>query len=242
VRDEIEHYKDSVSRTALLCIGDEAVAVLQRDSQIQLTELLLCEEVDRIIRRRLRIPTYSNWRRRRLRLVERYRRPEHWNLSPDDALIRVMQPATDGRVLVASPSGEGPPLYLAANGCEVTALDEQEDLVERVLSAANEAGLPVRGYIANLGNWSPDGPLRAVVCTGAAFARLSGSERRRVIEILKGATEDGGVHLVETLVAGDNAISLEELRSGYHGWQVMVDRSGPGAAPTFIARKTGLPA
>jgi hypothetical protein len=205
--------------------------------QLPLTELLLCEEVDRIIRRRLRIPAYATWRRRRGKLVEQYRRPEHWNFSPDDALVRVMHPANNGHVLVAAPSREGPALYLAANGCEVTAVDEEPDMVRRVLSAASAAGLPVRGYVANLGEWSPDVSLRAVVCTDAAFAGLTARERRRVIEILQSATLDGGVHLVETLVAGDNALTLEELRSSYRGWHVSVDNGGTHAPATFIARK-----
>jgi hypothetical protein len=237
VGEEVEHYKESVSRSTLLSLGDAAVTVLQREAQIPLTEMLLCEEVDRIIRGRLRIPTYATWKRRRIRLQEKYRDPQHWNLSPDDALVRVMYPATQGHVLVASPGGEGPALYLAAKGCVVTAVDEEPDLVQRVLSAAGAAGLAVRGYVANLGEWSPDVSLSAVVCTSAALARLSPAERQRVIDILKGATLDGGVHLVETLVAGDNAISMEELRSRYTGWHVVVDSSGPRAVPTLIARK-----
>ncbi len=234
---EIEYYKDSVSRSTLLSIGDEAVGVLAEQLQLPLTELLLCEEVDRIIRRRLRLPAYATWRRRRGKLIEKYRRPEHWNLSPDDALVRVMHPTTEGHVLVASPTQEGAALYLAANGCDVTAVDEAPEMVRRVLSAAGAAGLQVRGYVTNLGEWSPDVSLRAFICTGAAFAGLTARERKRVIEILQGATLDGGVHLVETLVAGENAVSLDELRSSYRGWHVSVDNSDSGSPSAFIARK-----
>jgi len=238
VQEEIEYYKDSVPRSTLLSIGDEAVGVLAEELQLPLTELLLCEEVDRIIRRRLRIPAYATWHRRRGKLVEKYRRPEHWNLSPDDAFVRVMHPTTEGHVLVASAAREGPALYLAANGCEVTAVDEQPEMVRRVLSAAGAAGLAVRGYVINLGEWSPDVSLRAVVCGDAAFAGLAARERKRVIQILQSATLDGGVHLVETLVAGDNAMSIDELRSSYRGWHVSIDRGGSGSPSTFIARKT----
>jgi hypothetical protein len=237
VAEEIEYYKESVPRSTLLSIGDEAVGVLAEQLQLPLTELLLCEEVDRIIRRRLRLPNYNSWRRRRSRLQERYRRPEHWNLSPDAALVRVINPQSDSHVLVASPEREGPALYLAANGCEVTAVDEEPDMVRRVLSAAGAAGLVVRGYVVNLGDWFPDVLLSAVICTAAAFDGLTTRERRRVIEILQSATRDGGVHLVETLVAGGNAVSCEELRSSYVGWQVSIDRGEPGTNPTFIARK-----
>ena len=56
VEQEIENYKESVPRSVLLSIGDEAVAELSADTQFALTELLLCEEVDRIIVKRLRLP------------------------------------------------------------------------------------------------------------------------------------------------------------------------------------------
>jgi len=60
VENEIELYKDSISRTALLKIGDEAVASLQSGTQFAMNELLLCDEVDRIIRKRLRSPRPSD--------------------------------------------------------------------------------------------------------------------------------------------------------------------------------------
>ena len=53
VEREIENYKESVPRRIILGIGDEAVASLEAQQQLALTELLLCEEVDRIIRARL---------------------------------------------------------------------------------------------------------------------------------------------------------------------------------------------
>ena len=59
VENEIENYKESVSRTAILKIGDEAAASLRAGEQFAMGELLLCVEVDRIIRKRLRIPAYD---------------------------------------------------------------------------------------------------------------------------------------------------------------------------------------
>ena len=52
VENEIEAYKESISRTALLKIGDEAVASLQSGMQLGMNELLLVHEVDKIIRKR----------------------------------------------------------------------------------------------------------------------------------------------------------------------------------------------
>jgi hypothetical protein len=238
IEHEIEEYKDSIPRAELLCIGDEAVAALARGQQIELTELVLWEEVDRIIKERLRLPSYRSWRRRRLRELERLRRPEHWGLEPDDALVRTIQPAAESHVLVAGPKASGAALYLAANGCEVTALEQQPDAVERVMTAAEEAGLTqrVRGCVTDLRHWAPDVALHAVICTPAAFEGLSPSERGRAIEVLQSATIDGGVHLVETIVAGQTVMTLEELETRYLGWDVRVEKELE-ASRTFVARK-----
>jgi restriction endonuclease Mrr len=62
VERAIEDYKDSVSRVSLLKIGDEAVAVLMAEGQQALTEIVVWQEVDRIIAKRLRLPSYASWR------------------------------------------------------------------------------------------------------------------------------------------------------------------------------------
>lgn len=243
VEQEIENYKESVPRSVLLSIGDEAVAALSAQPQLALTELLLCEEVDRIIVKRLRLPSYESWRRRRLKLIDELRRPEHWGLRPDDVLVRALPPAAEGRVLVAGASDEASALYLAANGCEVTTLASEIDALERVMQAAIGAGLAgrVHAQVGDLASWTPqpESPLNAVIVNPAVLDALSADERARVIEVLQSATKDGGVHLVQTIAStgrtGD-AVSLEELRSRYHGWEVTVERT-EGRAKTFVARK-----
>jgi hypothetical protein len=106
-----------------------------------------------------------------------------------------------------------------------------------VLDAAEAVGLGerVRATGNGIGDWTPDAPLTAVIYTPAAFAGLRAAERARVIEVLQSATEDGGVHLVQTIAAGKRApVSLDELRRRYRGWDVSVVEDGPS---TFVARK-----
>ena len=238
VEEEIENYKESLPRSALLKLGDEAARYLAGEQQLALTELLLWEEVDRIIRLRLRIPTYETWRRRRVKLIAEMRRPEHWGLRPDDLLVRELRPGSEGHVLVAGARGAGSALYLAANGCAVTAIDQEEDVLQRVLDAAVAAGLSqrVRACVGDLGSWAPDMPLQAVVCTPDAFAGMSSTERARTISLLQEATTSGGVHLVEALAAGAPVVTLDELRRSYRGWQVSVEQA-LGAVDSFVARK-----
>lgn len=234
---EIENYKESVPRSVLLSIGDDAVRALAAQQQFALTELLLVDEVDKIIFKRLRLPAYATWRKRRIRQLEELRRPEHWGLSADDVVVRTAQVVgASSCVLVAGAQVETPALYLAANGCEVTAFADQ-DVVQRVLDTAEEVGLAerVRASSMALDSWTPDQTLTAVIYSPAAFAGLGAAERARVIQVLQSATADGGVHLVQTIAHGKRSpVSLDELQRRYRGWEVTVEEGAPN---TFLARK-----
>jgi len=244
VEQEIENYKESIPRSAILAIGDEAAAKLASEPQFALTEMLLVEEVDKIISNRIRLPKYETWRKKRQKLHAEMRRPEHWGLSKDDALVRTVKDAAaqklSPQVLVAGGSAERSALFLAANGCDVVALDTEEEALERVMAAAVQAGLAehVHAYAAEIEQFAPtpDMSLRAVVCSHSALQHLTTEQRARVIEVLKSATSDGGVHLVETILAGSNAI--DELKSDYRGWIVSVEPARGGAdEQVFVARK-----
>jgi hypothetical protein len=238
VEQEIENYKESLPRLVLLGIGDEAVSSLARHPQYQLTELVLCEEVDRIISRRLCLPSYDAWRRRRLKQLAELRRPEHWGLHADDIIVRNFRPAGEGRVLLAGAPEEASTLYLAANGCDVTAVHREADVLDRVLQAARDAGLGerVHGFVADLASWMPETELAAVIVTAGALAGLSAVQRARVIEVLQTATARGGLHVVPTGALGKKDVSLEELHSCYRGWSVSVER-GKDESSSFLARK-----
>jgi len=237
IEQEIENYKESIPRAAILAIGDEAAARLASESQFVLTELLLLEEVDRIIFKRLRLPMYDTWRRKRMKLHDEMRRPEHWGLHADDAVVRTIAAAhaSSSHVLLAG-GAERSALFLAANGCEVTTIGDEYEAVERVMRAALQAGLGERVHALTdeLTQYHPSSPLHAVVCSHPTLDALAPADRARVIEVLQSATRDGGVHLVETIVAGSAAI--EELRSRYAGWTISIeaDRSD---TQVFFARK-----
>ena len=75
-----------------------------------------------------------------------------------------------------------------------------------------------------------------VVCSPAAFDGLALDERERAIAALQSATLDGGVHLVRTILAERDGVSVDELRSRYAGWAISVEGDG-ASGPTFLAHK-----
>jgi cyclopropane fatty-acyl-phospholipid synthase-like methyltransferase len=156
-------------------------------------------------------------------------------MSAKHPLVRGVKDATEGTALVAGAVDESPTLYLAANGCRVTAIDEEPEAVDRVMHAALRAGLTDRidARVGGLESWSPDSPLFAVIVSDAALATLTVEERQRVLESLQRATIDGGVHLVQALAGGE----LSALRAFYHGWTVQVDNS-TSKASAFLATKS----
>lgn len=64
VEEQVESYKESISRGDLLALADDVVQELDitQGGQYQLTEILLATAVDRRIFRLLKLPTYRTWR------------------------------------------------------------------------------------------------------------------------------------------------------------------------------------
>src|ERR1044072_3239663 len=80
VLQRIEDYKESISRGGLLKLGNDAFNELQgaaeaEEGQYFLTEVLIQESVDRLIRKRLGLPTYSRWRQKFARLWQAQQSP-----------------------------------------------------------------------------------------------------------------------------------------------------------------------
>jgi len=65
VEEQLEDYKASLTRDELLGLADQAVAELydSPDGQYPLTELLLCDAVDRLLVKRLGLPDFRQWQR-----------------------------------------------------------------------------------------------------------------------------------------------------------------------------------
>ena len=240
----IEQYKNTLTREELLEIGDEAVRELEENAagQYLLTEVLLLEHVDRIIARRLRLPSFPRWRQKHRRLRAAQREPMHWGLEPASPLVVYARRLEPGDLVVVVGAAALPAaLFLAAYDAEVFLLDQDLGPIEAAESRAVMEQLAGRfqALVISFGGWLPDVAPSLVVIDPAALAPARARDRSALVEELKARTRPGGVHVVLPVPAASEVIPLgpEALQGEYGGWRVTRRRRAKAGAG-FIAVKS----
>lgn len=232
ILQRIEEYKNTVPRAELLEIGDEAVRELQASAQEQylLTEVLLLEHVDRIIARRLRLPSFPRWRQKHRALREAQREPTHWGFDRVHGVVPWAARIEPGDlVLVIGAAALAEALFFAAHDAEVFLLDQDLGAVEAAEGRAVTEQLAgaFQALVINFGSWFPDLAPTLVVIAPASLAQLRAKDRAALIGDLQSRTPSGGVHLVlPPAPAAREVIPLapEALQTLYGGWQVQRGR------------------
>ncbi|HYT04792.1 MAG TPA: hypothetical protein VEM13_07905 [Gemmatimonadales bacterium] len=252
----IEEYKNALSRADLLEIGDEAVRELEESStgQYLLTEVLLLEHVDRIIARRLRLPSFPRWRERHRALRAAQREPTHWSLEADGPLVSCARRLEPGDLAVVVGAAALPSaLFIAAHDAEVFLLDQDLHAIEAAESRAVTEQLAGRfqALVINFGSWFPDVAPSLVLIDPAALAAGGrggggggggggGRDRGALIAELKTRTRPGGIHIVlpSPTPAAAEVIPLapEGLQALYDGWEILRRRRAKASAG-FTATK-----
>jgi len=243
VERRIEEFKDQLSRGDLLDLADEAVRELEvgPDAQLVLTEILMLDHVDRLIRKRLKLPTFKRWRERHLRLRDAQRAPTHWGLDMDTPLVDLAHRLEHGELTVALGAGAvGAGLYIAAHGNDVILIEQdlaQVEAAERY-AASEDLGGRFQGLVVNLGGWFPDVIPSLVLMHSALLSRLDAGMRRELVEALQETTVSGGVHAIMPALTGGDVISLtpDSLQTQYARW--ISDRAASSARRRWLtARK-----
>jgi len=228
----IEEYKNSVSRAALLTLGDDAVRELEASAHGQdlLTEVLLLEHVDRVIVRRLRLPSFARWRDRHRALRAAQREPTHWGLDPRDPLVAWAHRLEPGdQVLVVGAAALPAALFLAAHDAELLIVDQALGAVEAAEQRAVTEQLAGRFHalVVTFGGWLPDAMPSLVVVDPAALAQTRRRDRQALIGDLQERTPPDGVHVVLAAPTAPDVIPLapESLRALYAGWDIEPSRA-----------------
>ena len=227
ILQRIEEFKDQLARSELLTIADEAVRELEMgsDDQLVLTEVLVLEQVDRLIMRRLNLPTHRRWRDRHLRLRRAQREPTHWGLDPDTPLQRFVTPGFEDETALVVGGGVAPAaFYLASHGRDVLLIDSELTAVEGAEArAAGEAlATHFQALVVHLGTWIPDVRPGLAVLDPATLTTLESPRRLDVIEELKRRTPAGGTHLILPSEQADGVTSLapEAMQTYYSDWSL----------------------
>ncbi|UCG88994.1 MAG: hypothetical protein JSW71_10840 [Gemmatimonadota bacterium] len=231
ILQRIEEYKDRLSRQDLMGIADEAVRELEvgSEEQLVLTEVLVLEHVDRLIRRRLRLPSFRRWRDQHLKLRQAQCEPGYWGLHRETVLteLALRLDETDAALLVGG-GATAPGLFLAAHGWPTLLMDSSLTTVEAAERRAASEGLAARfqALVVSLGSWFPDITPSLVVFDQSTVNALEAPTRNQLIDTLKALTKSGGVHHVQLLHQRHNATSLSDdiLRNHYGDWSL--SRSG----------------
>lgn len=244
ILQRIEEYKDTVPREDLLKIGDEAVRELETATaqQYLLTEVLVLEHVDRIIARRLKLPSYRRWLQTHRALRQAQRTPTHWGLAASHPVALHARRLEPGDLAVVIGAGALPHALLAAAfDAEVFLLDQDLGAVESAdgRAVAEQLAARFQTLVIQFGSWFPDLHPSLAVIHAPALGAATPADRAALLADLKSRTLAGGVHIVlgaEGEPPDVLPLAADALQSDYRDWQIERGRrrkSGEG----FVAIK-----
>lgn len=244
--ERIEEYKNALTRAELLEIGDLAVRELETSAQGQylLTEVLLLEHVDRVIARRLRLPSFRRWAQKHRALRGAQRAPTHWGLSSGHPLVTHAARLGPGEVtLVVGASALAEALFLAAHDVDVFLIDHDLHAVESAEQRAvtEHLGARLHALVVRFGRWLPDVLPSLIVLDPGVLAPARARERQTLVRDLQVRTRPGGSHVVLAPPGTrQQGLSFAEgaLRTAYEqaGWEIDRRRSH-GRGGGFVAHK-----
>ncbi len=239
----IEAYKESISRDELMRLGGEASGELfaaEDGQQLLLTEVLMNEVVDELIKKRLKLKSRRRWREGFVKLRAAQREPTHWGLDGTCPVVPLLQRVeANDRVLVIGTAGEAPAYLLTAFDVEMMYWAPDMGVVERVEQRVVTEQLCARFYalMVHLASWIPQtpDPFDLIVIDMAVLADLDMNRRYEVLRSLQERTREQGLHVLmpsPTLVP-------EAIFTFYEGWireQPPRRRKGPRPAGYVMVR------
>jgi hypothetical protein len=220
--ERIEAYKNSLPRDELMRLGDEANAGVSDGSEGQfiLTEVLMVDLVDELIKRRLKLKSFRQWAKHIRALRDAQREPTHWGLEPDSPVSGLLRRIESGdRAVVVGPAGESVACLLAAHDMGVTFMAGDLGSVTRLESRFESEALAsaFEAYVVDFALWHPpleDGSAIAVLDV-SALGELDPPVRESLVKEVQCRTSPIGVHV---LLPGAGRLSPDTLLGLYDGW------------------------
>ncbi len=223
LEQRIEEYKEQLSRERLLAVADEAVRELDlaSEEQLVLTEVLVLEHVDRLIMRRLNLPTFRKWRHQHVRTRQAQRDPTHWGLESDGPIVDLAARLDESDSALVLGEGAIPAAHLlAAYEWRVLFIGPTLAAVEAAETLAGSEGLSsrIQALVVHLGHWFPDIVPTLVVLDPKALSDLDAPTRVRVLDAFKQMTTSGGIHCFLPVQLDESTLAPAVIRAHYGDW------------------------
>ena len=223
VMQRIEAFKNSVTRDEFMRLAGEATAGLydSDESQLVLTELLMGEVVDPLIRKKLKLKTQKKFGEHVLKLRAAQKEPTHWGLDE----------RVPGGAAAAAP-GPDRPRTRRGPGCRGVRLPPRRARSGRGLLGLRPrrrgaAGAAAGDRVAGGAVLRPDGAPSATGChpapipstwsssTWRALAELDSPTRFDALRALQSQTNRHGLHVL----LPSTALVPEAVFTFYDGWE-----------------------
>jgi hypothetical protein len=222
ILQRIESYKNSIPRDELMRLGDEAAAGLHNgaEGQFVLTEILMLDSVDDLIRKRLKLKSFNKWKGWVRSLRDAQREPTHWGVEPDCPMVSLLRRVeSDDPAVVVGPNTEGVACLLAAHEMSVTYLAGDLGSVDRLESRSDGEALSAALFCqwVDFGNVCLESLPEQVAVTvldASTLGELDPVTRTTFVGELQARTDAKGVHVL--LPSG--GLAPEALLSLYDGW------------------------
>jgi hypothetical protein len=199
----IEDYKNSLTRDDLLKLGNDAAHEIHdaTEGQYSLTEVVMQETVDRLIMKRLRLPSFTRWKQKHAKVRQAQQSPTHWGLERHCAVAAILPRLETGdHALVVGGGAEAAVYLLAAHDVRLTCLFGDHATCSRIETrmAAESLTGNFEAFVAMLGSWFPllDRAADLVVVDAGTLAGLPSGRRLALMARLQDCTIPGGVHVV----------------------------------------------
>ncbi len=218
----IEDFKNSISRDELMRFAGEAAAELYAgdDTQFVLTEMLMHEMVDELIKRRLKLKSFSRWKATFAKRSEAQREPTHWGLDTTCPVVHLLPRLEPSDLALTIGLATELPTYLVlAHDVGVIHwcpdMGQCERMEQRCTTETVAADLVT--YTVQLATWIPatPRPLDLVVIDLSVMDDLCIDRRYEVLRSLQERTREQGVHVL----LPSASLVPEALFTFYEGWK-----------------------